>query len=776
MIKNAFIFLWLPLLRELVPPAGLILVGAGAGTSSWARLLQEWNLPGTILVEPDDAQFLQLQQNVSRFGCWRLHKQLVAGLAEEVTFHQASNSTESGLLDPESLRSIWPNIKTRQRKTVAAITLASLQREEGHSANWLMVDCLPALPIVQGAAELLDAFDVIAVRVVFDDKAFDTGTASQSELESYLNSRGYRCIATEAGRHPAVGHALYVRDMQQVIHRLRQQQVQLKHIHQAEVQKLARQNSVAEQQASELQRRISQLTGAQRTADNLTTEREQRINQLEQGNAAQAELLLKVRGELANSADEYIAQGNELKQAKVTADRFAAERQQQIDQLKQANASQAEQLAQSRAELSKTVDERVAQGNSLTQARAAADKLAGERQQQVEQLKQANANQEKQLVQSRAELSKVVEERATQLDQLTQLRAAKEKLAVESQQKIEQLAEGNRSTEKVAGEWQKKFEYMTSQLTGFLAHESSSLAEIRNLLKANNENERYVALSKKFDGLLEEQKTLFNQSKRYVTEDLANGLANTTKQIEAFISVQNFINNRQIPLNFHGWPISPDIALFMVGKIINNQYDMIIEFGSGTSTVIFAQALLNSKKKTFGNKDEVRYLNEMDQGMAAQHLSAPLDSYKKIISFEHNKFYCEKTIADLEERGLNGLVEVMHAPLVDYHYDGQKYLYYACEDKLAEVARMFGGRIAKILVLVDGPPGVIGPLARFPAIPHLLSKLSAHQVDILLDDFNRAEEKEIAEKWKQMFDKRNLRIAEENVVCEKGAFFCRLNP
>jgi hypothetical protein len=46
----------------------------------------------------------------------------------------------------------------------------------------------------------------------------------------------------------------------------------------------------------------------------------------------------------------------------------------------------------------------------------------------------------------------------------------------------------------------------------------------------------------------------------------------------------------------------------------------------------------------------------------------------------------------------------------------------------------------------------------------------------VLDDFNRAEEKEIAEKWKQMFEKRNLKIAEESVICEKGAFFCRLNP
>lgn len=390
--------------------------------------------------------------------------------------------------------------------------------------------------------------------------------------------------------------------------------------------------------------------------------------------------------------------------------------------------------------------------------------------------KQANARQAEQLAQSRAELSMVDKERATLLDQLTQARAAQEKFAVESQQKIEQLPEANSSIEEVAAEWEKKFDCITSQIADFLAQESSSLAEIRNFLAESKENEKYESFSKKFDGLVAEQKTLFNQAKRCVTEDFTKGLANTAKQIEAFISVQNYLNNRQIPLDFHGWPISPDVALFMVGKIISGRYDMIIEFGSGTSTAIFAQTLLNVTNEEFESKEKMRELNEMDHGIGVQNSNAPPDSHKKILSFEHNKFYFEKTIADLEERGLNSLVEVMHAPLVDYQYDGQKYLYYACEDKLDDVARIFSGRIAKILVLVDGPPGVIGPFSRFPAIPHLLSKLSTHQLDIVLDDFNRAEEKEIAEKWKQMFEKRNLKIAEESVICEKGAFFCRLNP
>ena len=400
-------------------------------------------MPGTILVEADDAQFLQLQKNVGEFDRWRLHKQLLAGMDGTVVFHQASNSAESGLLAPENLLSLWPNIKTHHKEARQAITLASLLQDEDNCANWLMVDCLPALPIVQGAGGQLDRFDVIAVRVVFDDEAPDVSVASRSQLDSYLNSCGYRCIAAEPGRHPAVGHALYVRDTQALICRLHQQQVQQRQTCQLEIQELNRANNTAEQLAKELHQEISKLTEAQQAVEKLAAARQQQIDQLEQDNATQARQLRKACEELSNVIDLHVNETDQLGHAKAAAEKLASERLQEVEQLQRANTSQAEQLAQGRAELSKAVEERTAQSRQLAQAREAAAKLAAEHLQQVERLEQATASQAEQLAQSRAELSKAVEEHIAEISQLEQARATADKLATEHQQQIEQIKQAN---------------------------------------------------------------------------------------------------------------------------------------------------------------------------------------------------------------------------------------------------------------------------------------------------------------------------------------------
>ena len=78
-------------------------------------------------------------------------------------------------------------------------------------------------------------------------------------------------------------------------------------------------------------------------------------------------------------------------------------------------------------------------------------------------------------------------------------------------------------------------------------------------------------------------------------------------------------------------------------------------------------------------------------------------------------------------------------------------------------------------MLIDGPPGATGPLARLPAVPLLLNYLGKHQLDIVLDDYKRQEEIETVNRWKQQFEKRFLTYNEEVVECEKGVFFCSLN-
>ena len=50
------------------------------------------------------------------------------------------------------------------------------------------------------------------------------------------------------------------------------------------------------------------------------------------------------------------------------------------------------------------------------------------------------------------------------------------------------------------------------------------------------------------------------------------------------------------------------------------------------------------------------------------------------------------------------------------------------------------------LAFVDGPPGNVGPQARYPMVPLLADRL-ADRCAILLDDMRRAEEGAVGERW-----------------------------
>lgn len=194
-----------------MPPRHLTLVGAGNGNGPWVRWMLSSALPSATLVEADDNLIAPLQAAVAEApGTWRVLKQVVGPETATVTFHVASVSSESGLLEPESLRGLWPNLRTRQKQTRQAITLDELLQEDEPSANWLIVDCWPALPLLQAGQRALAQMDVAVVRTNMGADTPDT--LNPSAVEAQLVGIGFRHIATEAGRHPGVGHALYVQE------------------------------------------------------------------------------------------------------------------------------------------------------------------------------------------------------------------------------------------------------------------------------------------------------------------------------------------------------------------------------------------------------------------------------------------------------------------------------------------------------------------------------------------------------------------------------------
>jgi hypothetical protein len=157
-----------------------------------------------------------------------------------------------------------------------------------------------------------------------------------------------------------------------------------------------------------------------------------------------------------------------------------------------------------------------------------------------------------------------------------------------------------------------------------------------------------------------------------------------------------------------GYVAAPDVLLLLVQKFLTLRPTLAIECGSGASTLFLA--------------------------LAAQQYGVN----SRLVSLEHDLGYAEGTRALLKEHGVGHLVDVRHAPLTSTplpDHTGPWYDPAAFED-LHDIG----------LAFVDGPPGDVGPQARYPMVPLLRDRL-ASSCAILLDDMNRADERGVGERW-----------------------------
>ena len=221
---------------------------------------------------------------------------------------------------------------------------------------------------------------------------------------------------------------------------------------------------------------------------------------------------------------------------------------------------------------------------------------------------------------------------------------------------------------------------------------------------------------------------------------------NTIKQIEDYSSVRNFIDSGHKPLNFHGWPISPDIAVRIVTMLSTAQYDGVLEFGSGTSTALIGRIIKRLIKDNVYEK--------------------PIPFF----SFDHNEKYYARTKELLKAHDVLEFVTLNHCELVKEKFNDSEFLYYDCRRVINSFGKLFSKSKPKFLVLVDGPPGATNPHARYPAFPIILQEINrnAFEFDFLVDDYNRREEKEVVEKWNRDAELAGLSSENEVVTSEKG--------
>ena len=214
--------------------------------------------------------------------------------------------------------------------------------------------------------------------------------------------------------------------------------------------------------------------------------------------------------------------------------------------------------------------------------------------------------------------------------------------------------------------------------------------------------------------------------KKNLTDSFKKEVINSTNQLEAFLGIQNFFLTGEHLPSMHGWPISPDFALYLIDLINTKNYNIIIEFGSGTSTVLIAKTI----QKLSNNHEESKY---------------PIVTY---IAFEHLEKYFFQTKTLLQQAKAEKNVTLLLTHLKNYTSpEGLSFKYYDCDNKLKELSRSLNTKYKRILLVVDGPPGSTNKYARYPALPKVTQIFPNCHIDILLDDYIRQEEKDIADMW-----------------------------
>ena len=197
------------------------------------------------------------------------------------------------------------------------------------------------------------------------------------------------------------------------------------------------------------------------------------------------------------------------------------------------------------------------------------------------------------------------------------------------------------------------------------------------------------------------------------------------KQLEILIPLFNDLKiTKRLP-NTRGYAASPDYIYKIKETIEKNNPNLILEAGSGVSTIIAAYCIKKTGKG-------------------------------KIISLDHSEKYANQTRDELKKHNLSKFADVFHAPLKKYNLNNNKSLIWYDIDncKIKENIDLF---------VIDGPPKNTknSKFPRYPAIPLMLDKMKVGST-IILDDARRENEQKTLELWKKEYSSFEFNYLDDN--------------
>ena len=193
-----------------------------------------------------------------------------------------------------------------------------------------------------------------------------------------------------------------------------------------------------------------------------------------------------------------------------------------------------------------------------------------------------------------------------------------------------------------------------------------------------------------------------------VEKEVKTEIKQTFRQLEALQNLNAVLPASDVLPATRGWAASPDLLMVLVDLVITERPSLVVECGSGASTLWLALAM-----RRF----------EIDG---------------RIIALDHDPVFGAKTRDLLARHNVRDLAEVRDAPLESFSLDGETYSWYA--------RRAWEDLKGIDLLFVDGPPATTGHQARYPALP-LLGGLLSPVATAVLDDLVVPDMQKVLRLW-----------------------------
>lgn len=188
-------------------------------------------------------------------------------------------------------------------------------------------------------------------------------------------------------------------------------------------------------------------------------------------------------------------------------------------------------------------------------------------------------------------------------------------------------------------------------------------------------------------------------------DELAGDLAQTQPLLE----LARILPTRRPLPPLHEYAIAPDAALLLADLVARERPKLVVETGSGVSTLVLAYAL-----------------EKLGEG-------------GRVVALDHDPAFAASTRELIAAHGLDKLATVVDTPLEPIEIRGEQHRWYATR-ALAELGPID-------LVFDDGPPRQVGPMLRYASLHVFADRLAPGGTYVL--DVVGPEERAVLARWRR---------------------------